>query len=272
MRWSEAGFPETVAPLGTALTDTMRANCSGASPEPVLCFDGDTAGRRAAFRAVETALPLLKPGFSVRFAFLSDGLDPDDFIRQHGAAEFQAVLDTKLLPLFDVLIQREEQQKPAVTPSRGRHWRRGSSSSSPASPTQVCAASTSGVAGRPCGRRAASLSGEIARLAWATRLTLRGQAPRQHPLDPRVGGAGEPSARGWAACPASAVAGRGSPCAATSLPIAPSPLPARETLLIRTLLNHPWLLEARCEEVADPTFDLPAPRPPARRAARPPCP
>ena len=88
-------------------------------PEPILCFDGDAAGRRAAFRAVETVLPHLKPGFSVQFAFLPDGLDPDDLIRQHGAAAFQAILDSKTSALFDVLIEREEQQgEPAVTPEQ----------------------------------------------------------------------------------------------------------------------------------------------------------
>src|SRR6476659_9836354 len=115
---SEAGFPQTVAPLGTALTEDQIRLLWRMAPEPVLCFDGDAAGRRAAFRAVEAVLPLVKPGFSVRFAFLSDGLDPDDFIRQHGAAEFQAVLDTKLLPLFYVLIEREEQGQPSHTPEQ----------------------------------------------------------------------------------------------------------------------------------------------------------
>ena len=82
---SEAGFPQTVAPLGTALTEDQIRLLWRMAPEPILCFDGDAAGRRAAFRAVETVLPHLKPGFSVQFAFLPDGLDPDDLIRQHGA-------------------------------------------------------------------------------------------------------------------------------------------------------------------------------------------
>src|SRR5262249_51393104 len=113
----EAGFAETVAPLGTALTEAQIALLWRLAPEPVLCFDGDAAGRRAAFRAVETVLPLLKPGFSVQFAFLPGGLDPDEFVRQHGAAAFRQVLD-KASPLFDVVLEREEQGAPALTPEQ----------------------------------------------------------------------------------------------------------------------------------------------------------
>ena len=60
--------------------------------EPILCFDGDSAGKRAAFRAVDTALPHLKPGASLMFAFLPDGLDPDDLVRQQGPAALDACL------------------------------------------------------------------------------------------------------------------------------------------------------------------------------------
>jgi DNA primase len=105
---AEAGFPQTVAPLGTALTEEQVKLLWRLAPEPILCFDGDAAGRRAAFRAVETVLPHLRPGYSVRFAFLPEGLDPDDLIRQHGAAAFQDVLQRKTAALFDVLMEREE--------------------------------------------------------------------------------------------------------------------------------------------------------------------
>ena len=105
---AEAGFGETVAPLGTALTEPQVQLLWRMSAEPILCFDGDSAGRRAAFRAVETVLPHLKPGASVRFAFLPDGLDPDDLIRAQGPAAFEAVLATRVRPLFDVLVEKEE--------------------------------------------------------------------------------------------------------------------------------------------------------------------
>src|SRR6185436_20309344 len=103
---AQADFGHAVAPLGTALTEDQVRLLWRMVPEPILCFDGDAAGRRAAFRAVETVLPHLKPGYSVQFAFLTDGLDPDDFIRQHGATAFQEILDNRSSPLFDVLIER----------------------------------------------------------------------------------------------------------------------------------------------------------------------
>ncbi len=114
---SEAGFPQTVAPLGTALTEEQLALLWRMAPEPVLCFDGDAAGRRAAFRAVETALPNLRPGYSLQFAFLPDGLDPDDLVRQRGPAGLETVL-AAVRPLVDVLWERELAAGPVDTPER----------------------------------------------------------------------------------------------------------------------------------------------------------
>ena len=82
-----AGFATAVAPLGTALTEMQLAELWRLSPEPVLCFDGDTAGQRAALRALDRALPLLQPGRSLRFATLPPGEDPDSLIRGAGAVE-----------------------------------------------------------------------------------------------------------------------------------------------------------------------------------------
>ena len=81
---ARAGFPNAVAPLGTALTTDQLQMLWRMAPEPVLCFDGDSAGSNAAYRAVETALPLLQPGRSLAFSFLPDGLDPDNLLGQHG--------------------------------------------------------------------------------------------------------------------------------------------------------------------------------------------
>ncbi len=82
----EAGFAGAVAPLGTALTEDQLALLWKVSPEPILCFDGDEAGVKAARRASHLALPHLLPGQSLRFAFLPKGEDPDSLIRGQGAS------------------------------------------------------------------------------------------------------------------------------------------------------------------------------------------
>src|SRR5882757_5215013 len=79
-----AGYPATVAPLGTALTEDQLALLWKMTDEPVLCFDGDGAGRRAAYRALDLALPHVKPGKTVAFALLPEGQDPDDLVRSGG--------------------------------------------------------------------------------------------------------------------------------------------------------------------------------------------
>ncbi len=90
---TRAGFANTVAPLGTALTEEQLAMLWRTAPEPILCFDGDSAGQRAADRALDMALPLLMPGKSLRFALLPVGQDPDDLLRSDGAPAVQAVID-----------------------------------------------------------------------------------------------------------------------------------------------------------------------------------
>jgi len=78
----QAGFKGAVAPLGTALTEDQILLAWRLSPEPILCFDGDRAGLKAAARAAERVLPLLKPGFSLRFAILPQGEDPDSLVQK----------------------------------------------------------------------------------------------------------------------------------------------------------------------------------------------
>ena len=89
----QAGFDNAVAPLGTAVTEDQIRELWRMSPEPILCFDGDRAGRKASVRAMERALPLLKAGFSLRFTHLPDGEDPDSFVAAYGKQAFQALLD-----------------------------------------------------------------------------------------------------------------------------------------------------------------------------------
>ncbi|MCO4315871.1 DNA primase [Phyllobacterium sp. 21LDTY02-6] len=114
---AQAGFAQAVAPLGTALTEDQLDLLWRMSPEPVLCFDGDKAGIKAAHRAIDLALPLLKPGFSLRFAVLPEGQDPDDLVKLSGPQAFQAVLDESR-PLADMLWSRETASGVFDTPER----------------------------------------------------------------------------------------------------------------------------------------------------------
>ncbi|HVC60841.1 MAG TPA: DNA primase [Acetobacteraceae bacterium] len=98
----QAGFGAAVAPLGTALTEEQMEELWRLSPAPVLCFDGDAAGARAAARAAESSLPLLAPDRTLQLATLPAGEDPDTLVRRHGAAGFQAVLNTAR-PLAEAL-------------------------------------------------------------------------------------------------------------------------------------------------------------------------
>lgn len=112
-----AGFEAAVAPLGTALTEDQLQLLWRTTPEPTVTFDGDEAGMKAAARAAHLALPLLKPGYSLRFAFLPPPEDPDSLIRSAGPAAMQAVLD-KAEPLADLLWRLETENKDFSTPER----------------------------------------------------------------------------------------------------------------------------------------------------------
>jgi DNA primase len=103
---AQAGFTAAVAPLGTALTNEQLDELWRVSPTPVLCFDGDGAGARAASRVMELALPMLTPERSLKFATLPTGDDPDSLVRKAGAPAFQAVIDAALAPsdaLYDMV-------------------------------------------------------------------------------------------------------------------------------------------------------------------------
>ncbi len=96
----KAGYKGAVAPLGTALTEDQILVLWKMIPEeskiPVLCFDGDNAGRRAASRACERILPLLKPDHSAKIAFLPEGEDPDSLVKAKGRDALQAVLESAM--------------------------------------------------------------------------------------------------------------------------------------------------------------------------------
>jgi DNA primase len=112
-----AGLTTAVAPLGTALTEAHLAELWRLAPEPVLCFDGDAAGQRAALRALHRALPLLKPGQSLRFVELPKGEDPDSLIRSFGAPEFERRL-AGAWSLADMLWESEVRGARRDTPER----------------------------------------------------------------------------------------------------------------------------------------------------------
>jgi DNA primase len=114
---AEVGIGTAVAPLGTALTEDQLQMLWRAGAEPILCFDGDAAGTRAAWKAVDRALPDIEPGRSLFFVMLPDGLDPDDMIRQRGVTAMREALENPQ-PLVDVLWKRELGAEPADTPER----------------------------------------------------------------------------------------------------------------------------------------------------------
>ncbi|HAC60014.1 MAG TPA: DNA primase [Rhodobiaceae bacterium] len=114
---AQGGIYNAVAPLGTALTEDQIQLLWRMAPEPILCFDGDKAGLRAAYRAVERVLPLLKPGHSLRFALLPEGKDPDDLVREEGGDAMREVL-AKARPLSEMLWEKETSTGQWDTPER----------------------------------------------------------------------------------------------------------------------------------------------------------
>lgn len=102
---AQAGIPEAVATLGTATSTSHVERLFRVVSEVIFCFDGDSAGRRAAWRALENALPALRDGVSAKFLFLPDGDDPDSLVRREGTALFRARLDADAVPLADQLFK-----------------------------------------------------------------------------------------------------------------------------------------------------------------------
>lgn len=114
---AQAGIENVVAPLGTALTENQLGLLWRMSGEPVLCFDGDNAGLKAAYRAADLALPLVAPGNTARFALLPEGKDPDDLVKAEGPEAFRTVLNAAR-PLSDMIWMRETSGGVFDTPER----------------------------------------------------------------------------------------------------------------------------------------------------------
>jgi DNA primase len=108
---AQHGVEYAVATLGTATTSAHVQKLFRLADTVVFCFDGDAAGRRAAWRALENTLPVLSDGKNARFLFLPEGEDPDDYVRQRGKASFEARVDAAV-PLSDFLLSELAQRHP----------------------------------------------------------------------------------------------------------------------------------------------------------------
>jgi DNA primase len=113
----QAGIRHVVATLGTAFTETQISSLWRLAPEPIVCFDGDTAGLAAANRSIDRMLPELKSGYSFHFVFLPNGSDPDDIVRGEGRDGFIRLLEQSN-PLSEVLWSRETESQAIDTPER----------------------------------------------------------------------------------------------------------------------------------------------------------
>jgi DNA primase len=243
-----AGYAATVAPLGTALTGDQLALLWKMADEPILCFDGDAAGRRAAYRAIDLALPHIKPGKSLLFAALPDGHDPDDLVRSGGAGAIADVL-AAARPLGEVLWTRETETARIDTPERraGLEARINELTNSIADEAvrryyrqdlrerMRNLVAPPPAPGRFAPDRARSPSGRGER-----RDGFNGR-----PAPGRGGGGFAPAGLGPASprLQASSIV-RGSRTA----------LPPREALILIAACNHPWLIESHAEELADLDF------------------
>jgi DNA primase len=112
---AKAGIDEAVAPLGTALTEGQLERLWRMADIPILCFDGDKAGQKAAIRAAIRALPMIAPGRTLRFALLPGGQDPDDLVKAGGPAAFENVIG-QAISLDELLWRNEYDAEPLTTP------------------------------------------------------------------------------------------------------------------------------------------------------------
>jgi DNA primase len=255
-----SGFGGAVAPLGTALTENQLALIWKMADEPILCFDGDRAGQKAAYRAADLALPHLKPGKSLRFALLPEGQDPDDLARSGGRAAIEEVIGAAR-GLADMLWSREIEGGSFATPERRaalearigelsngirdevvrRYYRQDL-----AERLQRTFAPEGGRGGYGRGNFNRGGGGESGRRFAPRGSFTPGPAGRFTP----GGGRGQGPSTGQ-------TINRG-PYQAASPQLANSPImrgqrsaiSRREALILESLINHPWLLHDHLEEVA----------------------
>ncbi len=105
---AQYGIHNTVASLGTAVTENHLKRLYQVCHRIIFCFDGDSAGQKAAWRAMEIALPLLKEGRQIHFMFMPEGDDPDTYVQKHGREKFKDA--SNHVPLSNYLIDKFKQE------------------------------------------------------------------------------------------------------------------------------------------------------------------
>jgi DNA primase len=253
------GFTASVAPLGTALTENQLALLWKMADEPILCFDGDKAGQKAAWRAADLALPHLKPGKSLRFALLPEGQDPDDLARSGGRAAIEEVISAAR-GLADIIWSREIEGGTFATPERRAALEARIGELSNGIRDEVVRRYYRQDLGQRLQRTFAPEGGR----GGYARGNFRGQAsesgrrfaPRGSFTPGPAGRFGAGGGRGQGSASSQTI-NRG-PYQAASPQLATSPImrgqrsamSRREALILQSLINHPWLLHDHLEEVA----------------------
>jgi DNA primase len=201
--------------------------------EPILCFDGDKAGRRAAFRALDVALPALMPGKSLRFALLQEGQDPDDLARSGGQGALARVLDAAR-PLVEMLWAREVEAGPLDTPERRAALERRLKDALQAIRDETLKRYyREDIEARLAALSPGGRAGRFVRQG--------GAAGRFRPQDARRGYLGRPLAPG-------------SRILASSVVGAADQVSPREAMMLAVLAAHPELLQAHAETVSELDF------------------
>lgn len=231
---AQAGFENVVAPLGTALTENQLDLLWRMTGEPVLCFDGDKAGLKAAWRAADLILPAIEPGRSARFALLPEGQDPDDLVKHEGPDAFRTVL-AEARPLADMLWQRETTGGVFDTPERRAELEKN------------------------LREMTARIRDESVRFHYAQEMRervhsffgpSRGRAPfRPGDRDKGKAGRGGQWSRGGGAQQQGRLTISESLTRSALVKKSSGVLPLRETVLVVTLVNHPSLIDSHFEVV-----------------------
>jgi DNA primase len=238
-----AGYPATVAPLGTALTEDQLALLWKMTDEPVLCFDGDGAGRRAAYRALDLALPHVMPGKTVAFALLPEGQDPDDLVRSGGREAVADVIGAAR-SLSDTLWMRETEGGGFDTPER-----RAALDRRVADVTNVIAdPSVRKYYRQDLDARIVTLFAPSARANDNGRRWQGNSGGRQPQWQK---GQRRPAPREVLGPPSSYLATSALARGVRTV------LPTREALILLAVVNHPWLLDTHAEDLAAMEFRHP---------------